>query len=192
MDATEILKLRVILDNDNAERLILPSRPSSVQALIDEIKSRLNLTFDFRLLFHDPDFDYALCNVVVTEDLPGTASVKVVRLVELDQISTSTDDTVILAGSTDTTDSPERISRWPEVFIVPIFSYEVEHALRKGNAAFEKDGKVITLTRDQKHNILETMGEKIYRLKAYPSSTQIDKAAEALVRKHPCLKEKKI
>ncbi|MEQ2301141.1 hypothetical protein AMECASPLE_032913 [Ameca splendens] len=190
MDATGILKLRVILDNDNSERLILPSRPSSVQALIDEIKSRLKLTFDFRLQFHDPDFDNALCNLVVIEDLPGTASVKVVRLVELDQISTSTDDTIILTDSTDTTDSPVRISRWPEVFIVPIFSYEVEHVLREGNAAFEKDGKVITLTRDQKHNILETMGEEIYRLKAYPSSTQIGKAAEALVRKHPCLKDK--
>ncbi|MEQ2192569.1 hypothetical protein XENOCAPTIV_013789 [Xenoophorus captivus] len=34
------------------------------------------------------------------------------------------------------------------------------------------------------------MGEEIYRLKAYPSSTQIGKAAEALVRNHPCLKER--
>ncbi|MED6272209.1 hypothetical protein CHARACLAT_027815, partial [Characodon lateralis] len=177
MDATGILKLRVILHNDNAEKLIFHylSGPSSVQALIDEIKSRLKLTFDFRLQFHDPDFDNALCNLVVIEDLPGTASVKVVRLVELVRISTSTDDTIILTDSTDTTDSPERISRWPEVFIVLIFSYEVEHVLREGNAAFEKDGKVITLTRDHKHNILETMGEEIYRLKAYPSSTQIGK-----------------
>ncbi|MEQ2166085.1 hypothetical protein GOODEAATRI_023998 [Goodea atripinnis] len=51
-----MLKLRVLLDNDNAERLFLPSRQSN---------------------------------------------------------------------------SPERISRWPEVFIVPIFSYEVEHVLRE-------------------------------------------------------------
>ncbi|MEQ2177050.1 hypothetical protein GOODEAATRI_034528 [Goodea atripinnis] len=141
MDAAGILKLRAILDNDNAERLILPSGPSSVQALIDEVKSRLKLTFDFRLQFHDPDFDNALCSLVVIEDLPGTASVKVVRLVELDRISISTDDTIILTDSTDTIDSPERISRWPEVFIVPIFSNEVEHVLREGNAAFEKDGK---------------------------------------------------
>ncbi|XP_039473680.1 uncharacterized protein LOC120442036 [Oreochromis aureus] len=34
------------------------------------------------------------------------------------------------------------------------------------------------------------MGEEIYKLKAYPSTTQIGKAAEALVRKHPCLKER--
>ncbi|KAL4000356.1 tRNA-splicing endonuclease subunit Sen54 [Sarotherodon galilaeus] len=190
MEATGILKLRVILDKDNAEKLILPSRPNSVQALIDEIKSRLNFTFDFRLQFHDPDFDNALCNLVKIEDLPAIASVKVVRLVELDRISTSTDDTILQTDSTDTIDSPERITGWPEVFIVPPFSYEVEHVLREGNAAFDKDGKVITLTRDQKHNILETMGEEIYKLKAYPSTTQIGKAAEALVRKHPCLKER--
>uniref|UniRef100_A0A3P9BV25 PB1 domain-containing protein n=1 Tax=Maylandia zebra TaxID=106582 RepID=A0A3P9BV25_9CICH len=190
MEATGILKLRVILDKDNAEKLILPSRPNSVQALIDAIKSRLNFTFDFRLQFHDPDFDNALCNLVKIEDLPAIASVKVVRLVELDRISTSTDDTILQTDSTDTIDSPERISRWPEVFIVPPFSYEVEHVLREGNAAFDKNGKVITLTRDQKHNILETMGEEIYKLKAYPSTTQIGKAAEALVRKHPCLKER--
>lgn len=77
MEATGILKLRVILDKDNAEKLILPSRPNSVQALIDEIKSRLNFTFDFRLQFHDPDFDNALCNLVKIEDLPAIASVKV-------------------------------------------------------------------------------------------------------------------
>ncbi|XP_030609899.1 sterile alpha motif domain-containing protein 3-like [Archocentrus centrarchus] len=190
MEPTERLKLRVILDPDNAERLILPSCPSSVQALIDEIRTRLKLTFDFRLQFHDPDFGNALCNLVEIEHLPSTASVKVVRLVELDQISTSTDDTIILTDSTDSTDTPERISRWPEVFIVPIFSYEMEHVLREGNAAYEKDGTVIRLPRDQKHNILKTMGEEIFRLKAYPSSTQIGKAAEALVRKHPCLKER--
>ncbi|KAL6476697.1 hypothetical protein MHYP_G00151960 [Metynnis hypsauchen] len=188
MEAIERLKLRVILDTDDAERLILPSRPSSVQALIDEIRTRLKLTFDFRLQFHDPDFD-ALCNLVEIEQLPSTASVKVVRLVELDRISTSTNDTIILTDSTDSTDTPEHSSQWPEVFIVPTFSYEVEHVLREGNAAYEKDGKLIRLPRDQKHNILETMGDEIYKLKAYPSSTQIGKAAEALVRKHPCLKE---
>ncbi|XP_038129287.1 uncharacterized protein LOC119775391 [Cyprinodon tularosa] len=190
MEAKESLKLRIILDTDNAERLILSSRPSSVQALIDEIKTRLKLTFDFRLQFHDPDFDNALCNLVKIEDLPGTASIKVVRLLDLDRISTSTDETILLTDSTDATDSPERSGRWPDVFIVPTFSYEVEHVLREGNAAFEKEGKVIRLPRDQKHNILEIMGEEIYRLNAYPSSTQIGKAAEALVRKHPCLKEK--
>lgn len=33
------------------------------------------------------------------------------------------------------------------------------------------------------------MAAEIYKYNAYPSSKQIDKAAEALLSKHPCLKE---
>lgn len=115
------MKLRVILDSNNAERLILPSRLSSVRALIDEIRTRLKLTVDFWLQSPDPDFDNALCNLVETEHLPSTASVKVVKLVELDRISTSTDDTIILTDSTDSTDTPEHINQWPEFLLFQHF-----------------------------------------------------------------------
>lgn len=186
MEVTDILKLRVILDDINAERPILPSRPETVNAVIYEVKTKLNLSYDFRLQFQDPEFDNALCNLVNIEDLPSRATVKVIRLVESDLSSTSTDDTVLLS---DNTDSPERLCRWPEVFVVPAFSYEVDYALREGNSAFEKKGEMLRLTRDQKHNILDVMAAEMYRHKAYPSSKQIDKAAEALVNKHPCLKE---
>lgn len=46
------------------------------------------------------------------------------------------------------------------------------------------------LTKDQKHNILEVMAAEMYKHKAYPSRPQIDLAAAALVKKHPCLKDK--
>uniref|UniRef100_A0A3Q3RC73 PB1 domain-containing protein n=1 Tax=Monopterus albus TaxID=43700 RepID=A0A3Q3RC73_MONAL len=161
MGVTDVLKLRVILDDVSAERLILPSRPETVSALIFEVKNKLNLTYDFRLQFQDPEFDNALCNLVNIEDLKSKATIKIVRLVESDRSSTSTDDTVLLS---DNTDSPEHLCRWPEIFVVPAFSYEVEYALREGNSAFVKEGKMI-------------------------NSKQIGKAAEALVSKHPCLKE---
>ncbi|KAG9329019.1 hypothetical protein JZ751_008405 [Albula glossodonta] len=74
--ATDVLKLRVILDEVNAERVILPSRPETVQALISEMKDKLNLTYDFRLQFEDPEFDNALNNLVNMEDLPAKATVK--------------------------------------------------------------------------------------------------------------------
>ncbi|KAL7874520.1 hypothetical protein SRHO_G00054900 [Serrasalmus rhombeus] len=115
------LKLRVILDDENAEKLILPSRPETVNDLIFEVKNKLELTYDIRLQFQDPDFDNALCNLVNMEDLPSKATIKIVRLVEYDLSSTSTDETVMLS---DNTDSPDRLSRWPEVFVVPTFSYE--------------------------------------------------------------------
>uniref|UniRef100_A0A668RUT8 Sterile alpha motif domain-containing protein 3-like n=1 Tax=Oreochromis aureus TaxID=47969 RepID=A0A668RUT8_OREAU len=161
----------------------------SVQALIDEIKSRLNFTFDFRLQFHDPDFDnwVEICPPLSfqTPEMKPFLLSSYLRDRGRKSYENRSQNTPKSADSPST-----RIMLWPEVFIVPPFSYEVEHVLREGNAAFDKDGKVITLTRDQKHNILETMGEEIYKLKAYPSTTQIGKAAEALVRKHPCLKER--
>uniref|UniRef100_A0A3B4VKR7 Reverse transcriptase domain-containing protein n=1 Tax=Seriola dumerili TaxID=41447 RepID=A0A3B4VKR7_SERDU len=177
MEATDVLKLRVVLDDVNAERLILPSRPETVNALIFEVKNKLNLAYEF----HN-----ALCNLVNIEDLPSKAIIKIVRFVELDLSSTSTDDIVLLS---DNTDSPERLCRWPEIFVVPTFSYEVEYALREGNSAFVREGKTVWLTRNQKHNILDVLAAEIYKHKVYPSTKQIGQAAEALVSKHACLKE---
>ncbi|XP_076613244.1 uncharacterized protein LOC143336788 [Chaetodon auriga] len=183
---TDVLKLRVILDDINAERLILPSRPETVPAFISEMKDKLNLTYDFRLQFEDPEFNNAVNNLVNMEDLPAKATIKIVRVTESDLSSTSTDDTLLLS---DNTDSPERLCRWPAIFVVPAFSYEVEYVLREGNSDLG-EGKTFRLTRDQKHNILDVMAAEIYRHKAYPSTKQIGLAAEALVSKYPCLKEK--
>ncbi|XP_057699041.1 sterile alpha motif domain-containing protein 3-like [Corythoichthys intestinalis] len=88
------------------------------------------------------------------------------------------------------TDLPERLCQWPAIFVVPSFSFEVEHILSEGNSALMTEGKTTRLTRYQKHNILDVMAAEIYKYKAYPSTIQIAWAAEALVIKHPCLKEK--
>lgn len=135
MDANDALKLRIILEEDNAERLILPSRPESVNALISEVKTKLSSVGDFRLQFQDPEFDIAYCNLVNIEDLPSKATIKIVKLIELDQISVSTDDTVLLS---DNTNLPEHLCRWPEIFVVPTFSYE-EFSVREGSSAYEKE-----------------------------------------------------
>ncbi|KAL2078046.1 hypothetical protein ACEWY4_025731 [Coilia grayii] len=180
------LKLRIVLDDQNAEKLILPSRPETVDDLISEIKTRFELLYDFRLQYEDPDFNNALCNLVSIESLPSIATVKVVHLIDLDLSSISTDDTVILS-------SPERSCRteaWPENFTVPSFTYDIEYILSKGNTAYEQEGKTLKLTKDQKHNILEAMAIEMYKYTGYPSGKQFGKAAEALVKKHACLKEK--
>ena len=151
--ATDVLKLRVILDDVNAERVILPSRPETVQALISEIKDKFNLTYDFCLQYEDPEFNNALNNLVNMEDLTAKATIKIVRVIESDLSSTSTEDTVLLS---DNTDSPARLCRWPAIFVVSTFSYEVEYMLRESNSALG-EGKTVRLTRDQKHNILDVM-----------------------------------
>ena len=51
MEDSDVLKLRVVLDDVNAERLILPSRPETINALISEVKNKLNLMYEFRLQF---------------------------------------------------------------------------------------------------------------------------------------------
>ena len=147
------LKLLIILDDQNAEKLILPSPPETVDDLISEIKTKFDLFYDFRLQYEDPDFNNALCNWGNIEDLPSIATVKVVSLTDLDLSSTSTNDTVILSVIV----SPERSCSWPDHFNVPTFTYEVEFILSEGNTAYEQEGKPLKLTKDQKHNILEAM-----------------------------------
>lgn len=61
MEVIDVLKLRVTLDDVSAERLILSSRPETVNALIFEVKDNLNLTYDFHLQFQDPEFNNHFC-----------------------------------------------------------------------------------------------------------------------------------
>lgn len=144
----------------------------------------VNLTYDFRLQFEDPEFDNALTNLSNIADLPSKATVKVVKLVDLDLSSNSTDDTIITNLS-----SPDHSNGWPEEFNIPNFSYEVEFALREGNLKYEKTGDLLKLNWEQKHNILTVMASEIYSYKAYPNFRELGTAAEALVTKHPCLRE---
>ncbi|XP_033889947.2 uncharacterized protein LOC117420585 isoform X2 [Acipenser ruthenus] len=107
-------------------------------------------------------------------------------MAEVETSSISTTDTELLSDVS----SPERLSRWPPgIFPMPTFAYEVELKLREGNTAFERNGKCLQLSRDQKHDILEKLAATIYSFKAYPNDRELSKAAEALVSKHPCLKE---
>lgn len=82
----------------------MPSRLETVNALICEVKDKTNLDYNFRLQFQDPEFDNALCNLVDMEVLLSKATIKIVRVIELDLSPASTDDTVLLS---DNTESPE-------------------------------------------------------------------------------------
>lgn len=75
-----------------------------------------------------------------------------------------------------------RSSLWPSPFILPGFSYDVQLKLHQGNSAFWSSGKV--LTPDPK-----LKSEEMINFKAYPSDSEFNDVAEALVDKHSCLKE---
>ncbi|XP_055758927.1 sterile alpha motif domain-containing protein 3-like isoform X2 [Salvelinus fontinalis] len=181
----EAIKLKVILNDNRIEKVILPSQPDSLNELISTLKEKLHLNLDFRLLYEDPHFNNELFNLETIEDLPSPrATVKVLRI----RHATNLDLTGLSA--TELQDAPpERLGRWPEVFVIPTFSMEVEFALREGNCAYLRHETVLKITRDQKHNILDRMAWTIFNFKAYPSDRQFAKAAETLVTKHPCLKE---
>uniref|UniRef100_A0A8D3EFU5 Sterile alpha motif domain-containing protein 3-like n=1 Tax=Scophthalmus maximus TaxID=52904 RepID=A0A8D3EFU5_SCOMX len=172
--AAQIFLLHVHTSMDIVRKMTLSSRPESVDELKTMIKEKLKLDYDFSLSYQDPDFDGQLCSLVDIEELPQKAVLKVVRS-ESDASSVASDDTIILPHAI----TPDRTERWPDVFPVPAFSYEVELILRK----------TVKLSRGQKHNILETIAAKMHSFKAYPNDKEFSLVAEALVSKHPYLKE---
>ncbi|XP_065148365.1 uncharacterized protein [Paramisgurnus dabryanus] len=173
--------LRVV-QADRARKIKLDARPSSVNALIQTLKEQLQLDLEFRLQYEDPEFDNQLTYLDDISDLPQKA---VVHILPVESVIFTT-STVILSDVS----NPERNKIWSrDDFPIPQFSYDVELRLRQGNADFEKNGKSLKLTRDQKHDILEKLGSALYDFKAYPDDREVGKVAEALIKKHPCLKE---
>lgn len=177
------LVLRVILGKDNAEKVILPVRPETVDELKLELKNLLHLTSDFRLQFEDPDFDLALINLVNMSDLPSRATITITNLEE--SPNNRTEESAVLPVS-----SPARTYTRSDAFVVPKFSYDVEHVLNEGNVAFARDGRTIKPTRSQKHNILECIASEMYRHEAYAGCKQIKKVAVALITQYPCLRDR--
>lgn len=171
-----------VVEKDRARKLKLSSRPASIDALINIIKEQLEIDLDFNLIYEDPDFDGKLTSLADIEELPQKAVVHI----SLSQDSSSIASTDQLSDVS----SPEHLSRWPPgPFPVPTFAFDVELKLKDGNAEYERNSRHLNLTRDLKHDILEKLASTSYGFKAYPSDKEIAGAAEALVAKHPCLKE---
>uniref|UniRef100_A0A0F8AMZ6 Sterile alpha motif domain-containing protein 3 n=1 Tax=Larimichthys crocea TaxID=215358 RepID=A0A0F8AMZ6_LARCR len=90
---------------------------------------------------------------------------------------------------TDILSSPEstssRSSAWPVVFQVPRFSYDTELQLDRANAT----GTLLNPDTKLKSAILNGLAETIIQYKMYLSDSEFENVAEALILKHPCLKE---
>lgn len=178
--------LRVFVATDVAMKLTLTERPQSVEELKSIMQERFRPRLDgnFTLQYEDPDFGGQLCLLVDIQELPEKGTLKVMRC-ESDASSTASSDTDILPHVPLT----QRQKNWPDRFPLPTFSFEVENVLQEGMAAFESSGKSVSLTRSQKHNILERMAERMYSFKPYPNDREVGMAAEALVTEYPCLRE---
>ncbi|XP_055040333.2 uncharacterized protein [Misgurnus anguillicaudatus] len=81
-------------------------------------------------------------------------------------------------------------STWPAVFTVPRFAYDAELKLEQGNAIFKRQGIYLSPDPKLKISILDGLAEEIVKYKVYPSDAEYTQVAEALIKKHPCLKER--
>jgi len=111
------MTLRVILTEADIRKVILTTRPSTVDDLISKLKESLGLHYNFCLQYQDPEFNNELCNLTDTEEIPEKPTVKVMPVLELVPVSSdevfsdtpSTADTDILSHS-----SQERQKQYPE------------------------------------------------------------------------------
>uniref|UniRef100_A0A3P9DJI5 PB1 domain-containing protein n=1 Tax=Maylandia zebra TaxID=106582 RepID=A0A3P9DJI5_9CICH len=200
-------RLKVILGENNIEKLTLPNGiPESLEDLLSTIKTTFGLKGNFRLQYMDQDFGNDFFNLNSTTELRNLGTIKVIHqqtnppLISADQstsslslsfesddgISVASNDTIILS-------SPESMSsrtqQWPEDFAIPQFSYDTELQLERGNTEYRVSQKMLTLSARMLSDILKRVAEEIYRYKAYPEDAHFCAAAEALIKKHPCLKE---
>lgn len=200
-------RLKVILGENNTEKLTLPNGiPESLDELLSEIKTAFGLKGNLRLQYMDQDFGNDFFNLNSTTELQDLGTIKVIHqqtnppLISATESSSSlslsfeSDDAASLASNdTIILSSPESVSsrtqQWPEDFAIPQFSYDTELQLEKGNTEYRVSQKMLTVSSRMLSDILKRVAEEIYRYKAYPEEAHFCAAAEALIKKHPCLKE---
>ncbi|KAL1249186.1 hypothetical protein QQF64_020191 [Cirrhinus molitorella] len=112
----------------------------------------------------------------------ATDSVPEVNLSD-DSFSSSTETVLV-------TSLESRTSSWHQVFVVPRFSRSAEIKLQRADTEFNKSEMLLIPPPKLRSDILEGMAEDIVRYAAYPTDSQLDQAAEALINAHPCLREK--
>ncbi|KAG7513607.1 hypothetical protein JOB18_012445 [Solea senegalensis] len=197
-------KLCIVLGEDGCVKLTLPSGiPDSVDSLGFEIKKLCGIEGEFRLQYLVSDFDQFI-NLTSTADIQDKGTVKVIVPTQAPSHTAyaffhgtddSSADTDILSSPESTTStSPStsslRCQGWPLSFPLPPFSYEVEMQLSKANQEFIAEGKLLNPSPKVRSDILQALASKIMKYTSgYPTSTQLDDVAEALILKYPCLKE---
>lgn len=196
--------VRVILSPDNIRKLTIPT-PSSTDELTAVLCEKLQIQRGFVIQYEDPDFSNELCTLHDITELPkDKATLKLhwelvlSPMAEDGHLSDFSLDTASMTSTQSSSSSSHsdfppparsRSDQWPSKFPVPLFSYDVELRLKRANEDLQENGTTLIVPRDIKINILEKLAETVYSYKAYPSDSEIEKVASALVEKHPCLKD---
>lgn len=209
-DITPIRLLVMLNENSSIRMELRKGIPNSLEELIDEVKNACGLQGYIRLQYKDTDFGNIFVNLTSTaviKDLtilkviqldpdstvvlyPVDPSVSSIPLVGLDSddssVSAHTDDTILL--SSPSSDSL-RTQQWPQVFTIPRFSYDTECQLQRGNAEYMRSQTRLTPSSKMLLDIHEKVAESIYAYTPYPEDSHFSDVAEALTKKHPCLRE---
>ncbi|XP_051996479.1 uncharacterized protein LOC127653727 [Xyrauchen texanus] len=82
---------------------------------------------------------------------------------------------------------PSRLPSWPNVFLVPKFTYEAEFELQQKNTEFETNGTYFNPGPKLKGVILDGLAQEMMKYAKYPKDYQCEEVAAALTRAHPCL-----
>ncbi|KAK7898367.1 hypothetical protein WMY93_019220 [Mugilogobius chulae] len=179
--------LRIILDDDNIRKVILDPLPNTVEELMICLKTKFGITGEIVIQYQDPEFDMELCNLTNMLDLPkDKATLKVLtKLYHTD----STLDTESMSSSSEDSPSRSQTRQLPRPFPIPAFACDVELSLRSANEVFVKNGEVFEVPKEMKSDMLNKLAEAIFVYTQYPTREEVDAVAQALVVKHPCLKD---
>ena len=209
-------RLRVILQEE-IRKLSLPCGiPATVEELKHIVQDTFEIEHDFSLQFQDQEFDGQFFTLLETNEVKDKDTIKVVLTAPV--ITLTFEDSLNAKGLQESFDSscaessedvrsssshpssgtilltsPEsasslRSSSWPAQFEIPTFSFDTELILQAANAAYRKDGTLLS-NPSVKPNILDKLADSIFVYTAYPSRAQREQVAEALVMKHPCLRD---
>lgn len=140
---------------------------------------------------------------------PGAVNYTTGHLEDCDSLFSSLEDTIILTSaesspasissgfsssastsSGSSSASTSRSSAWPDVFCVPLLTYDAEVQLERANAAFRENGTRLIPEPKLKSAILEGLTQEIVKYKVYLSDGEFDQVAASLISIHPCLSEK--
>lgn len=210
--ATSAMLLRVIVSLQEIRRVTLQDVPSSVDELCTVLRNTLGLRGNFLLQFEDPDFGNELCNLTDMKDLPTERATLKVVFTFPESVSDSTLDTASLSSQSTASHSPANSSTascslasnstaipiprssgdltdWPDPFVIPEFSHDVEFQLRVANEAYANDGAIMVVSKSVKSEILDRLADHIIKITPYPTKVNLENVAKALVLKHPSLRE---
>ncbi|GAA6101495.1 sterile alpha motif domain-containing protein 3-like [Tachysurus ichikawai] len=144
----EITVLRVIVTDHDIRKVTLPSKPQTLDSLIEQLGQHLDLPYTFSLQYEDTEFNNALVNLTDIADLPDKPTLKVISLVTSPTPSQA--DTDIISVTSQEESPLTRQDPWPEAFEIPSFSVDVEYRLRQGNLLFMRDKTYLKVPRDMK------------------------------------------